>query len=732
MAKSRVTTRATALLAGAALVASGGLFQVQASAAPVLPSATIVDKTIPECQDNQATKLTVFNSTDFHGRIGTAKDLNKAARMFQPIEAARKAVEGSTNSFVLSTSSGDNIGGSTFESFVDDDKPTLEILKASGLEVYALGNHEFDRGMDSVKSVMHEMTTAGITMLGRNAVNADGSAISSDLKRVFYKDYNGVKVAVIGAVVEAVETQTAAKGMKSTNPWTSLKEDAEYVTSGTNDLDGDGTPDKAEFVIALVHDDVVAAETTLKGAPIDLVFGGHTHLTHNKQIGDQLFVQAGQYAEHLAKVELTLTSEGDMCGAPVVDIMKTAKDDQVTVDPTLPRIAKIIEITKKAVETADVKGAEVVAQATADFTRPAYPSDPEGYGKSRSLESTMSNLVADFLFDTLSDGDPEFIALQNPGGTRADLKAGDITYKAAAAILPFANILKTGELTGQQIVDLFNYNWQQKTPGQPLENAERPYLQMAVSNNVRVVMDETLPLNQRVVDVWVNGTPIKRDKVYRVGAGNFLVDSGKTSAPDNWFPLMEVKNVKDSGRVDLEAWVGWLKEKKTVSPDFGHRSFSVHTDWKALETALKPGDSFTVEIGKVVPNGLYQETLLMRSAGGKVPSFISAKIGNVELTKEVAVADDGSATLKLTIPADLNLDSIKDELIGDGVYRVTFQTRTVDDAKAQIAADGGNNVNTVYMAVKLATNATTKPTNPPTTAPTETPKPKPGIPSTGV
>ena len=38
------------------------------------------------------------------------------------------------------------IGASTFTSFIQKDKPTIDALNAAGLDVSAVGNHEFDQG----------------------------------------------------------------------------------------------------------------------------------------------------------------------------------------------------------------------------------------------------------------------------------------------------------------------------------------------------------------------------------------------------------------------------------------------------------------------------------------------------------------------------------------------------------------------------------------------------------
>ena len=49
-----------------------------------------------------------------------------------------------------SSAAGDLIGASTFESFIQKDKPTIDALNEAGLDVSAVGNHEFDQGYDDL------------------------------------------------------------------------------------------------------------------------------------------------------------------------------------------------------------------------------------------------------------------------------------------------------------------------------------------------------------------------------------------------------------------------------------------------------------------------------------------------------------------------------------------------------------------------------------------------------
>ena len=74
------------------------------------------------------------------------------------MKSLKNVYGGSNSTFVAA---GDLIGASTFESFIDKDKPTLKALNAAGLEYSSVGNHEFDQGVgDLVNRVMKPQTPA--------------------------------------------------------------------------------------------------------------------------------------------------------------------------------------------------------------------------------------------------------------------------------------------------------------------------------------------------------------------------------------------------------------------------------------------------------------------------------------------------------------------------------------------------------------------------------------------
>ena len=91
------------------------------------------------------TEIQIIATNDFHGRILDEGAQAGAAKLAGAVDALRAA-----NPNTVFAAAGDLIGASTFESFIQNDKPTIDALNAAGLEVSAVGNHELDQGYDDL------------------------------------------------------------------------------------------------------------------------------------------------------------------------------------------------------------------------------------------------------------------------------------------------------------------------------------------------------------------------------------------------------------------------------------------------------------------------------------------------------------------------------------------------------------------------------------------------------
>src|SRR5690625_4624835 len=94
---------------------------------------------------------------------------------------------------------GDNIGASPYNSSSADDTPTLDVLNAIGVQASAVGNHEFDRGVDDLTGRVVDETN--FPYLGANVYDRGSQNVADGLEEYSIVDVGGVEVAGIGVVV---------------------------------------------------------------------------------------------------------------------------------------------------------------------------------------------------------------------------------------------------------------------------------------------------------------------------------------------------------------------------------------------------------------------------------------------------------------------------------------------------------------------------------------------------
>ncbi len=352
--------------------------------------------------------------------------------------------------------------------------------------------------------------------------------------------------------------------------------------------------------------------------------------------------ESGNYASAIGKTTLLVdVDDNTICSvaanenltAPSFDEATQAAERDAYVAAGGARGLTIQQIVTDALANAEVLGAPVIADATAAISR---GTNPDGTLDNRAVESTMSNLVAQMFYDVLGGGDPNFIGVQNPGGTRADFDSGDITYAEAAAVLPFANTLMTTQLTGAQVKMMLEQQWQ------PDPTVRRPFLALGLSDNVSYTYDESRARGDRILGVFINGMPIDPEALYTIGSGSFLIGGG-----DGFSVIGEGLDPTDTGRADLEAWVEWLHGKATVSPDYAKRGVPF-----VGETALTVGVGVNWIVGQPIDVSLTKQTLDMQALGAPANTVLNAYLGSATgpLAGTVTVVN-GVAMLTLTIPA---------------------------------------------------------------------------------
>ena len=600
----------------------------------------------------ETTDITLLGINDFHGRI----DAN-TVKFAGTIEQLR-AAGGEDNTLFLSN--GDNIGASLFASAYFDDEPTIEVLNALDLAASATGNHEFDRGAD--KLVGEVSGWADFPYLAAN-VYKDGQPLLDEYA-IFEVD--GVRVGVIGAVTQETSQLVSPGGIEGIEFREPVAEVNRVVAEIRDQVDvivaeyhegaaeGDSTGETLEEAVAAGG--AFAKIVNETDAAVDAIFTGHTHQKYawNAPIpgaaGTRPIVQTGSYGENIGEIVLTVDRQnGDVVDYSARNVPRLAAAT-VPNDPaqtaansaaldaelirTYPRVAEVDQIVKLARAEADRVGAQPVGSVTADITT-AYRGGSYvdgvytgGQRDDRSKQSALGGLVADALLDTLDDparGGAE-IALVNPGGLRAELFYGEdgvITLAEANAVLPFVNNLWTTTLTGEQLGRALEQQWGD-TAGRDRD------LALGVSDNVRVTYDVSRGPGQRITGIWIDGVAVDPAATYRVGSFSFLLQGG-----DAFAALGQGADTRDSGLIDRDGWIAYLKANPGLTPDFTARAVQV----SGVASEVQPGSDVALTVSN----------LDLTSLGAPANTSLSAAWGS-DATTSFPVAN-GAATVTVEVPA---------------------------------------------------------------------------------
>ena len=481
----------------------------------------------------------VLAITDFHGHI------ENGTRLAGTIDQERAAYGASTTTLV---SAGDNINASYFASSIQRDAPAMDQLKAMGLTVSATGNHEFDNGIaDLYDRVIPYFSPVQYVAANLNGV--DTTKIPAYTTQVI----SGKTVAFVGATLESLPSAVnpALLGNITTS---SIAKSVDYYAHQLKD--GDPSNGEADAVVVLAHEGSDAL--TGLSPDVDAVVAGHTHvLAEGQTDAGAPIVQADHYGQALATIDLTWDDADNLTvGEKVTQIAKDAPEDATAKSIADAAEAKAREIGAEQVGTirSNALGDTTLARATGDPSLDQTVA--AGNQENRGSESTLGTLVAtatlDATNDTLGAGTAD-IGVVNSGGLRNELDTngdGVITYMEAHDVLPFGNANALVTLTGAQLKELLNQQWQ---PGN-----KRPVLWLGLSDNVtyayKLVTDESGNQRGEVFSVQVNGQEVDDNSTYRVAGNSFLLSGG-----DNFTAFKLGTGYVETGYIDLDAMVSWLQ-----------------------------------------------------------------------------------------------------------------------------------------------------------------------------
>ena len=386
--------------------------------------------------------LHILHINDLHSRIepvskydGTCgaeddaegKCFGGVARLKTHLDAKRAALSGQN---VLTLDAGDQFQGSlmytTYKGAVE-----AEMMEAIGFDAMAVGNHEFDDGPQALAAFADKVSFPIVS----GNLDVSRSVLKGKISDHIVLTVGGEQVAIVSALaVDTVETSSPGPNVVFQDEVAALRADVAALTAqGVNKI------------IALTHVGAVKDMELAAIDGIDAVVGGHSHslfsntsdraaYAYPTMVGDTAVVQAGAYSKYVGHLTLTFNDAG---------VVTAATGDTALIDASVEANAAIAaRVTELAGPIEELK-ARVIGKATA-----AIEGDR---GVCRVMECAMGNLVADAMLDRVK-GQGVQIAVQNGGGLRASIDAGEITMGEVLTVLPFQNTLATFTASGAEVL----------------------------------------------------------------------------------------------------------------------------------------------------------------------------------------------------------------------------------------------------------------------------------------
>ncbi|UUW88561.1 ExeM/NucH family extracellular endonuclease [Pimelobacter simplex] len=646
------------------------------------PEVVGIKKGAPSTTDVQ-----IIGTNDFHGRL-LADGTNAAGASVLSGTVKQLRTENPNTVFAAA---GDLIGASTFESFIQKDKPTIEALNEAGLDVSAAGNHEFDQGYEDLVGRVKNLADWEYI-----AANVEEPAGRDDLAETWTKQFGDVKVGFVGAVTEDLPSLVTPGGIQGVT----VTDIVDATNAAAVELKNAG----ADLVVLLVHEGSASEDCTSSqfsnpatvwgnitqnvSADVDAIVSGHTHKAYNcsvpvqawadqgRAVTERPVVSAGQYGTNLNKLVFTVDNATGKVQAKTQSIISLTS---AGAHPTDPAVDQIVTDAKNQ---AEVLGAKELGKLQGVLNRAKLAN---GTTENRGGESTLGNQVAEvqrWATEKPESGSAQ-IAFMNPGGLRQDMpgtvvdqayldahpdstaQLGDriLTYKQAAVVQPFANTLVNMKLTGAQMKKVLEQQWQRDAAGKV---PSRPFLRLGVSKGFTytyaekpVTVQGTATFEGTVTGMWLNGTPIDLGATYSVTVNQFLSTGG-----DNFFELKNGTNVADTGKVDLQAMVDYLAAKAATTPlavDPAQRAVGIAFPADA-PASYKPGDHVVLDVS----------SWTMSTPADAKDTEIQVKLGNQQIgtatldnTIGTAVYDQyGTAHVDVTLPANQPAGATSLTLVG--------------------------------------------------------------------
>jgi 2',3'-cyclic-nucleotide 2'-phosphodiesterase (5'-nucleotidase family) len=393
--------------------------QIEEATAEITPTPS------PTATDNNASsdttvQLTILYTNDEHGWMEGVEAGEGAANLIN----RWRDVEGYTpDGPFLILSGGDMWTGPAISTWFEG-QSMAQVMNEMGYAAAAVGNHEFDFGLDALQARSEE---SNFPFLSANIRYKSNGETPTDLGIEPYSivEAGGIQVGIIGL--------TTTSTPFTTNPVNVIEFDFLDYETALREVVPQVQEAGAELILVpghICHEELVTLAEAVGDLGVHMLGGGHCNELFAEEVNGIVILEGGYHFTSYARA----TFEFDTATDSVV-----SADYAINFNTGSTADSQVDDVVMMWREEADVELDQVIGYTEAGIPR----RGPE-----------MENLItASWLANYPAD-----VAVTNLGGIRTDIPAGEITLGDIIGVMPFNNIIVELELTGEELFTLIERN----------------------------------------------------------------------------------------------------------------------------------------------------------------------------------------------------------------------------------------------------------------------------------
>lgn len=338
----------------------------------------------------------------------------------------------------LLVDAGDNITGTVYHKMFQG-KIEAKMLDYLKYDYIALGNHEFDEGLDKLVEYVNMLKPTLIC--GNCNIADDKRVLKENIKTCDIFEVNGIKLGITSQVFEQSEKKVPKSGIvQISDPYDSLINNINYLKAN-----------ECEFIILLSHmgieDDIATANMDLG---IDVIVSSHSHTVLNEPFQAEnrtIIVQAGSHGKYLGELDIIIKENKISFDYKLHDLDEYGNVDTEVEAYLKPYIKQKEERYGQVIATTKTK---LIGLRSIICSR----------------QTNLGKLICDsFRYAANNNGYPNDFSMINARAIRKDIEVGKITRETIYEVIPFSKQIVVMEVSGAQLKASLSSGYYVQTSG---------------------------------------------------------------------------------------------------------------------------------------------------------------------------------------------------------------------------------------------------------------------------